>query len=597
MRMSKFISIRTFFKASILIVASFLFAFFTFAASINLFPNSGTFNAGESFAVAVSVSSPDQAMNAISGTIAFPTDLLEVTSISRGGSIIQIWVREPSFSNATGSIQFEGVILNPGFQAASGNVITINFRAKSSGTAPVNFLSGSILANDGKGTSILSGLGGANFTIIGTSPPEITEPNAPEQEKPVPQASAPNAPVISSITHPDQTQWYAIPEAKIAWALPISITGVSYLIDQDPFTNPPNTNLGEVTSAEKTLTDGIWYIHVKLRNQSGWGEVSHFAIRVDTEAPQEFRAEIIQSDDLSNPRVKFDLSANDKTSGVQLYRLSIDGQEPIEWNASKTSSYYETPALTTGELIGQLEAIDYAGNKSLLSKEFTIESLPAPEIIDYHEELESGEPFYLQAKAFPNATIFIWVQESGTASIRWITRSDREGNLTFISDQGMRAGDYSIWLQAQDQRGALSAESEIVSIHVMPTGFTEFWQSNFRLLVMMMGIAWILFIIIIWYLLARFLAFKHRVRDDSNQALVGIHRAFNLLRDDLHNEVETMNTKTKKKSSLKIQKDLDAVEEYIEQKIHEIDDDKNQSHEKKKKKELKKKTNLKKNNK
>jgi len=588
--MNSFFSLKTFLRAGLLVLFSFLFAIFSFAATIGLFPVNGTFNAGDTFSVGVSVSSPDQPMNAVNGTISYPADLLEVSSISRGGSIVQIWVREPSFSNATGTIQFEGVILNPGFQGASGNILTINFRAKSAGSAPVSFLSGSVLANDGKGTGILSGLGSANFTIVGTEPPAITPeiPDETETQEPVPTLSTPVAPVISSQTHPDQTKWYANNEAVISWGLPESITAINYVIDQEPFTIPPPSSTEVTSSTQEELADGLWYIHIRFRNRDGWGETAHFALRIDTQAPENFQAILQERDDLSNPRVQLELTAEDKVSGVEYYRLVMDDQDTVEWKSNKTNSLYETPSLRAGDISGTLQVVDFAGNIAEQKIEFTIKPIDAPEIIDYHEELESGESFYIEAKTIPNSTVFIWVEEAGSTSIRWITRSDRNGNIRFISDQGLRAGAFNAWLQVQDQRGALSESSEVISITIAPTGFTEFWQSNFRLLVWLLGIAWILFIIIIWYLLARLLAFKHTVRDDANNALVGIHRAFNLLRDDVHQEINAIDKKStvsvkERKTIDQIQKDLDTVEEYVEQKINQIDDKVNQTQKKKKK--------------
>ena len=86
----------------------------------------GDFIVGKSIAVGVYVSSTDQAMNAASGVITFPTDKFEVTSISKNNSIFVIWVQEPTFSNNTGVISFEGIIPNPGFVGSSGKILTIN---------------------------------------------------------------------------------------------------------------------------------------------------------------------------------------------------------------------------------------------------------------------------------------------------------------------------------------------------------------------------------------------------------------------------------------------------------------------------------------
>lgn len=136
------------------------------AASLYLSPSTGSYNVGKTFSVSVYVSSADEAMNAASGVISFPSDKLEVISLSKSGSIFSLWVQEPSFSNIFGTINFEGIVLNPGFTGARGKIISVNFRAKAAGSASLNFSSGSVLANDGKGTNILTDMRGGTYTLI-----------------------------------------------------------------------------------------------------------------------------------------------------------------------------------------------------------------------------------------------------------------------------------------------------------------------------------------------------------------------------------------------------------------------------------------------
>ena len=128
-----------------------------FAATLSLSPSSLSLAQGETASVNVVVGSADQSMNAASGIVAFPNDKLEIVSVSKSGSIATLWVQEPSFSNALGTVSFEGVVLTPGFTGASGKIITITFRGKSEGTARFSFSSGSVLANDGQGTEIMAG--------------------------------------------------------------------------------------------------------------------------------------------------------------------------------------------------------------------------------------------------------------------------------------------------------------------------------------------------------------------------------------------------------------------------------------------------------
>ena len=160
------IQIKSFFlKVFFAGLAFCLLPFFAHAASITLSPSSGTYSAGEQFTVNVYVSSADQSMNAVSGTISFPTKFLAVSSVSKSNSIISLWTIDPTFSNSDGSVTFEGIVLNPGFTGTDGKVMSITFTAKSAGVANVSIDSVSVLANDGSGTSIPTTLGNAQFTI------------------------------------------------------------------------------------------------------------------------------------------------------------------------------------------------------------------------------------------------------------------------------------------------------------------------------------------------------------------------------------------------------------------------------------------------
>jgi hypothetical protein len=157
---------------------------YAFAASLYFSPTEQTVAVGQAFTVAVKVSSVDQAMNAASGDISFPSDKLQVLSVSKSNSIMNLWVRDPSFSNSVdgGDVHFEGIVLNPGFTGSDGTVIQVTFQVVGGvgEVAPLTFSSAAVLANDGNGTGILTSEGSASFAIVQkpavTPPPTSTAP-------------------------------------------------------------------------------------------------------------------------------------------------------------------------------------------------------------------------------------------------------------------------------------------------------------------------------------------------------------------------------------------------------------------------------------
>jgi len=162
----------------------------SFADTIFISPLTGTYAVGETFSVRIMVSSPRQSINAISGVLSFPTDRLQVVSVSKIGSVLSLWVQEPTFSNSQGTVTFEGVVPNPGFAESNGRVLGINFKVSGTGPAEIRMKSGSLLANDGYGTNVLRTLGTASFTLeerqqLPVTPSALSEGEDEEVDGPV----------------------------------------------------------------------------------------------------------------------------------------------------------------------------------------------------------------------------------------------------------------------------------------------------------------------------------------------------------------------------------------------------------------------------
>lgn len=135
------------------------------AATLSISPSASDVNESRTFTSTVYVNAGGQSVNAVQGVINFPTDKLQVVSISKSSSIVDFWVKDPSFSNSSGSINFEGAIIS-GYSGSTGKVISITFRPKALGDASVSFSSAQVLANDGNGTNVLSANPGASYSII-----------------------------------------------------------------------------------------------------------------------------------------------------------------------------------------------------------------------------------------------------------------------------------------------------------------------------------------------------------------------------------------------------------------------------------------------
>lgn len=134
------------------------------AAKLDVVSTYGSVNVGDNVKVRIILSSTDQSANAVSSTVSFSNDLLTLNSISKSDSIISLWPVEPSYSNAKGTVNIEGVVLN-GYKGSNGIILTLFFKAKASGVATIKLSNASVLANDGQGTQILSSTGETHFDI------------------------------------------------------------------------------------------------------------------------------------------------------------------------------------------------------------------------------------------------------------------------------------------------------------------------------------------------------------------------------------------------------------------------------------------------
>lgn len=119
---------------------------------------------GDRFSLDVKVKSINQAINAVSALVVYPSDLLKIISISRDNTIMNFWTADPRFIKD--KISFEGVIMNPGFLGNNGLIFKVTFEARNTGIAYINFTEGALLANDGLGSNVLATLGSVKTKII-----------------------------------------------------------------------------------------------------------------------------------------------------------------------------------------------------------------------------------------------------------------------------------------------------------------------------------------------------------------------------------------------------------------------------------------------
>ena len=371
-------------KIQKIVVAGLLFVFVgalplvTRAATLSFSPQSGSYAVGSLPAVTIYVSSPDRAMNAASGVISFPGDKLEVVSLSKSGSLFSLWVQEPTFSNTSGVVNFEGIVLNPGFTGQGGKILSITFRIKAAGNAPLVFSSGSVLANDGKGTNILAGLGSANFSL---GAPEPASPAAPKPAAaPVNGSGVPLPPVVRSDTHSDPNGWYNDSSPLFAWSVPSDVKSVRLLYDKYPHSQPTISYSPAISKKQlKDIEDGAWYLHVQFQNAKGWSNTSHFRFQIDTKPPDLFAIKFVGGKELDTPRPTILFDTVDSLSGVAYYKIKIGDGDALAVLADVVKNNpYTLPSQKPGKHTLTVQAFDRAGNYTAATDEFVVKPITPP---------------------------------------------------------------------------------------------------------------------------------------------------------------------------------------------------------------------------
>jgi len=551
----------------------FLSASVAHAATLQFSPSSGSHTVGAMFSVGIDVSSPAQAMNAASGVISFPTDTLEVVSLSQAGSIISLWVREPSFSNSAGTVSFEGIVLNPGFTGANGRIITVTFRARSTGAATLSFSSSSVLANDGRGTNILSTPGTARFTLVPAAPRVQPEERI--------TANMPPAPTISSPTHPDPNRWYALNNARFTWNVPPGTNGVRLLASRSPDALPTVTHVPPVSEREITdLEDGVWFFSARLRNESGWGAVSRFRFQIDTENPSRFEIQEVEKDDPTEPKVQFMFSAADETSGIERYEVRINNESP-QIVQGDDDALFETPVMVPGKHRITVRALDRAGNYLMRSAEFFISPLSAPKITEYTEKLRVGEALRVRGTTlYPNAEVVLWLERENEKAQSHTVTSDGKGNFTFVISEGIREGIYALWAEVVDGRGARSSPTEKFVITVRGPMIVE--MGALAIIALSLAVTLValivLLVLIVLYGWRRFSQFKKGLRKEVGEAEEALHKAFVLLKEETLKQIRMLErTRNRRKLTeeeeeivAQFKKNLSDAEAFVRKEIEDI---------------------------
>ncbi len=559
----------------VLFFGSFFIATNTWAATLYLFPSSGSKQVGKTFTVSVYVSSADQNMNAASGQVDVDSDKLEIVSISKSGSLFSLWAQEPSFSADT--VRFEGIVLNPGYKGSGGKLISFTLRVKAPGDAEVRLSNGSVLANDGNGTNILTGMGSARFSIEGAS----TAPVADEPSVPVEVNGLPSAPKVTSKNCAGTDGWCVGNDPQFSWALAAGTTGVSILGDHDSNSNPGNQSDGIMSSHTYTdVDDGQWYFHIRLKNSFGWGPITHYKFQIDTKNPEFFDLTLAEPISALDPKAKLSVNAKDSGSGISKYEIKIDNEQPQTW-VDDGKHIFITNSLAPGKHTVVAKAIDFAGNFLTASLDLTVDSMEPPKITEYPEQITTGETLIIKGQSYPDAKVTLYVQKEGSEAVKQFVRVGSNGNFRFVFEGKLSEGVYVVWAEAENDKGAKSRLNDKVSIVVSQRAILKIGSLIVSYLSVVVSLLALLVVlaVLVWYSWTKLFALKHKVKKEVQEMEKDVHAAFDELRENTRKQVSTLEkvqlkrelTKEEAKILSQLKNQLNAAEKFINKEIEQIE--------------------------
>ncbi|MBP6858315.1 MAG: hypothetical protein KBC33_00575 [Candidatus Pacebacteria bacterium] len=556
----------------LVLCASVVFAGSSQAATISVMPSPSKVSIGNIVTVKVAVSTLGKSINNADAVIAFPTDMLEVLSISKAASIFSLWVEEPKFSNFDGKISFTGGLPSPGYIGDGGEIASITFKAKKAGSASVVFLEAAVRENNGLGTDILTAKN--TGTIVIDSGALLEVPAVTTSANTVPAK-----PVIVSTTHSQQDSWYSGSTASFSWRMTDDVTSIQTLLGKSADSTPTVTYDSTVTQRTvNNLVDGVFYFHLRYQNSVGWSPVAHYKIQVDSTPPERFAIQPRTEGALTVVR----LDAVDALSGIDSYSIEIDGSAVARVKKeSVADGLYTLPVQNQGERELTVVAYDKAGNTTEARARYTSPRIVAPSIELPQSQIITGHPIEITGmSAYPQSPVTVFVQFEGGDIEEYAATTGADGSFSVDHPGFKSSGSVVAWAQMVFTNTIKSPASEKVFFEISDTLFVR--TSKRVAYTMLIIIALILLLIILMYVSYlgwhKFFGLRRRIGREVDATVSDIHKAMMTFRQELGKQLAVLErmkedralNKKEEKIFKELQNNIDSIDDFIEKKLKKI---------------------------
>ena len=503
------------------------------AASLGLFIDKENPVVGDTLVVDLKIDSEDESINAAQATVKFPSNILKSQSIDKTDSIFNFWLDEPSSDNDLGEISFIGGSTISGYSGKSLQVLRMKFKVIGNGEASLVFSDTAISSADGSGSNVLSTSKGISFSVLSKS--EIGKIQQAQITREAEVASnLPAKPVLSVSLYSNPENWYnLVSDFSASWNLPKDITDVATSLDKVPSTNPTKSEGLFDNKVFKSLSNGIWYLHIRFKNNIGWGVTNHYRIAIDSLPPLPFKVEITGNPISDNPIPEIKFTSSDQFAGIEYYQILVDGKED---NRIKETTYTFKP-IAPGKHKIIVSARDKAGNVTEGRLDLEVLPIQSPEILFINRNVFIGEGgLFLNGSSLPSSTVLYNLKlKSGENILQGEVASNDKGFWSIDISQPLKKGSYIVEITAKDSRGALSfpVESNSISITERPVLVLG------RLNVTYQGLS---IILILFFAISFFLGwlFRHRADKQRNNRIVIAERDVNAMLVNIDKDIKSI---------------------------------------------------------
>ena len=459
--------LRKIIKISALVGVFMLIPALSHAATFNTTIDKEGLTVGTEFNAIIAIDSEDVGINAAQATLKYNNDILEVKKVDKTDSIFTFWLVDPGFDNSKGEVSFVGGSTS-GFTGKSLQIIKINFKVKGTGTGNLVFTDSAITASDGSGTNVLTASKGLEIVILSKSetisvkPPQISR--EPEVAK-----NAPAKPKVTIPLYPDPASWYNLSsDFGATWNLPPDVTDVATSLNKIPDSAPAESEGLFDNKVFKALSNGIYYLHVRFRNNVGWGATNHYRIAIDTVPPLPFKVDISTGLSSDNPAPAINYVSKDQFSGIDYYSIKIGN---LPENKISETSYTPSP-LPPGEYAVVVTARDKAGNAAEARVSIEVLPIPSPEILSIRKDIYVGEGgLSVTGSSLPLISVVINLRDlKDNLVYNTETLADENGFWSASIDSPLKKGVYVLEAVNKDSRGALSlpVKSDEINVRERP---------------------------------------------------------------------------------------------------------------------------------